>query len=385
MGLPAPCKDRALLKASFPLLPGEEATRIAGEDACTGKVQRVFLTGISGMIGSELMRFLLHSPCRVVYGLVRQSSNLENLASHKSHPRLKLVYGDVTDAFRMRELVELSMPHYIYHFAGDGAGVADNNGMRNLLEALRVSNLHRSTRFLFASSSEVYGKTAADYNGSALPETAALQPISPYGVSKLASERLATQFFIDYGVPVIAARLFVHAAPGGGEHGTLSGELPANRKSQIARQHGTLQGFCRQIALIEAGKLPPVIHHGDLALHRDITDVRDSVSAMILLAERGEPGEAYNIGSGLQYSIRDVLQLAMKEAQVEGIRLKVDPLQLRAVDEKSLTSDNRKLRRVTGWKPQPDMPKTVRDILQYWRQQVGNRGAPSGDNIPGAG
>lgn len=159
------------------------------------------------------------------------------------------------------------------------------------------------------------------------------------------------QYFADYGVPVIAARLFIHVAPGGTEH--------------IA-----LQEFCRQIALIELGKLPPVIRHGDLSTRRDMTDVRDSVPAMILLAEHGVPGEAYNIGSGLEYSIHDILRLAVKEAKVPGIRLEVDPARLRPYDEKSLLSDNRKLRRATCWTPRPGMPAIVRDVLQYWRQEA---------------
>merc|ERR1719359_2309842 len=210
------------------MMLGEKGS-VASGDACNGKVQRVFLTGITGMIGSQLMKFLLRSPCRVVYGLVRWRSNLRNMAGYLDHPRLKLVNGDITDAFRMRELVEQSMPHYIYHFAAQAInGVSftspqttlDVNvlGTLNLLEAMRANNLHASTRFLFASSSTVYGRTADDYDGMPIPESAPLQPISPYGVSKLASERLALQYFADYDVPVIAARLFIHVAPGGTEH-----------------------------------------------------------------------------------------------------------------------------------------------------------------------
>merc|ERR1719401_2948796 len=103
------------------------------------------------------------------------------------------------DAFRMRAVIEMVMPHYVYHFAAQsftGASFSspqvapDVNlvGTSNLLEALRANNLNRHTRFLLGSSSTVYGRTADDYDGVPIPETAPLQPISKSGMSKLSSE-----------------------------------------------------------------------------------------------------------------------------------------------------------------------------------------------------
>ena len=106
----------AYYSVPFPLMLHKDSWRLPGEHTCNGKVQRVFLTGVSGMVGSQVMKFLLRSPCRVVYGLVCWRSNLIHLAGYLAHPRLKLIKGDITNAFRIQEFVELSMPHYVYHF-----------------------------------------------------------------------------------------------------------------------------------------------------------------------------------------------------------------------------------------------------------------------------
>ena len=140
---------------------------------------------------------------------------------------------------------------------------------------------------------------------------------------------------------------------------------------RLLRQDPTFStsGFARQIASIEAGLQPPEISVGNLDARRDLTDVRDTVRAYRTIAERGEPGRAYNICSGHAVAIRDVLDLLIARARVP-IRVHVDPVRFRPNDVPLLLGDPRRLRDELGWRPAIPLEQTLDDILQYWRQKV---------------
>jgi len=324
---------------------------------------RVLVTGVTGMIGSFVSRELVTDPCVAVYGLIRWRSNLHNLQGILE--RMTLVYGDLSDAFRMRDLVQQILPDRIFHFGGQ----AINNvgfdspqltlqtnvlGTLNLLEAVRaVESLRPHTRILLAGSSTEYGKTGDLWDGAPIPETAPLLPVSPYGVSKASAEMLARQYFLAYGVQTVIARIFIHVAPGGTEHLAI-------------------QEFSRQVAMIERGLQDPRIRHGNLRALRDMTDVRDSAPVYVALLEKGEPGEAYNIGSNLTYSTQQLLDLIMAHSKVPVVA-EEDASRFRQYDEKVLLADISKLHRLLGWMPNPDMRSTVTDVLNYWRREVALR------------
>jgi nucleoside-diphosphate-sugar epimerase len=202
---------------------------------------------------------------------------------------------------------------------------------------------------LLAGSSTEYGRTADLWPGP-ISETAAFDPVSPYGVSKVATELIGRQYFHSFGIPVITARLFIHVGTG-------------------ATESLALQEFARQVAMIERGLLPPVIRHGNLETARDTTDVRDSAATIIKLAEIGVPGESYNVGSGISTSTSELLKMVVDQSQVK-VRTELEESRLRVYDEKKLVADNSKLRLLTGWVPNPNMNRTIRDILDYWRLTV---------------
>lgn len=319
------------------------------------------------MIGSYLARELVKDPCITVYGLVRWRSNLHNLQGLLG--RMALVYGDLADAFRIRDLVRQLLPDRIFHFGGQ----AINNvgfdspqytlqvnimGTLNLLEAVReVEGLRAHTRILLAGSSTEYGKTGDDWDGAPIPETAPLLPVSPYGVSKVSAEMLARQYFLAYGVQTVIARIFIHVAPGGTEHLAI-------------------QEFSRQVAMIEGGLQEPRLRHGNLECSRDMTDVRDSAPVFLALLERGVPGEAYNVGSNITYTTQQILDLILEQARVP-VTAEVDSSRFRRYDEKVLLADISKLVRLLGWVPKPNMRRTVVEVLDYWRREVSLRYASS--------
>ena len=129
--------------------------------------------------------------------------------------------------------------------------------------------------------------------------------------------------------------------------------------------------FCKQIAMAERGLIEPSILHGNLETERDITNSKDSSHAMILLAERGLPGEAYNVGSGRTTSIANILSIALSMAKIK-VSAKEDKSRFRTFDEKKLVANITKLQALTGWVPSPDIKDTVSEILEHWRFKINN-------------
>jgi len=333
----------------------------------------VLVTGVSGMIGSCIAKALVATGRYDVHGLVRYRSKLSNLAGYMD--KLTLHFGDITDAVRIRAVVRELQPAFIYHMAAQAInGVSYDSpeltlntnvmGTLNLLEAVKTEMSGPVTahakgkkhtpkcRLLIAGSSTEYGQTADEWDGP-LPENAPMKPVSPYGVSKVATEMLAFQYFRSFGIQSIVARFFIQVAAGGTEHLAM-------------------QEFARQIAMIERGLQKPTLLHGNLQTKRDMTDIAESAGVVVTLAEKGVPGEAYNIGSGEAYKMQDLLDMMIKQAKVK-ITPELDVSRLRVYDEKSLVVDNTKLKKVTGWTPNPNIERTIKQVLDYWRREVNER------------
>lgn len=108
---------------------------------------------------------------------------------------------------------------------------------------------------------------------------------------------------------------------------------------------------------------------GNLAAKRDFTDVRDVVKAYVKLIKRGVSGETYNMGSGHAVEIRKILDMIISMSKKE-IRVEIDPNKIRPVDVPIIEADIAKLHELTGWEPQIELAQTIKDTLDYWREQV---------------
>jgi GDP-4-dehydro-6-deoxy-D-mannose reductase len=322
-------------------------------------MKRVLITGITGFAGSHLAEyFLAERPEVEVYGTYRWRSRRENIEGIES--KLRLLECDLADAVAVRRALEESRPDAIFHLAAQSfvpaswtaplQTLADNvAGQANIFEAVRSLSLDPAIQI--ACSSEEYGLVLPDE--VPIKETNPLRPLSPYAVSKVTQDFLAYQYFMSYGIRAVRTRGFNHTGPRRGEVFVTS-------------------NFSKQVASIEAGIQDPVIRVGNLDAVRDFTDVRDMVRGYVLAAEKGKPGEVYNLASGNAITIRAMLDKLISMAKVE-VKVETDPARLRPSDVEVLIGDASKFRADTGWEPKIPFDKTLRDLLDYWRERVARR------------
>jgi len=248
-------------------------------------------------------------------------------------------------------------PDCVLHLAGltsvsdsftDAEGYFDVNvhGTWNLLRALRDGGF--SGRMLFVSSGDCYGAVGPEH----LPihEAEPLRPRNPYAVSKVAAEALCYQWSQSAPFDVVIARPFNHVGPG-----------------QDVRF--AVASFARQVALIVARRAPPSIVTGNLDVTRDLTDVRDVVVAYFALLESGVNGRAYNVGSGRETSMADVLATLIDLAGVD-TDVQRDPARMRADEQRRAVADVRSIERDTGWSATTPLTTTLADTLADWKERI---------------
>jgi GDP-4-dehydro-6-deoxy-D-mannose reductase len=275
--------------------------------------------------------------------------------------RIQWKFASLPDGFDIRsdelpDVVAEAQPDAVLHLAAL-TSVADSfrepeqffdvnfNGTWNLLRALRSAAF--AGRVLFVSSGDCYGEVTAAH----LPvsETHPLRPRSPYAVSKVAAEALCHQWAQTEGLDIVLTRSFNHLGPG------------QDPRFAIA-------GFARQVTMIRNGTSPARILTGDLDVTRDLTDVRDVVMAYLALLDSGKAGEAYNVGSGREVRIGDVLDELLAIAGVTAEKVP-DPMRTRAGEQRRAVADVRKIESETGWRATTPLSRTLGDMLDDWTRR----------------
>jgi GDP-4-dehydro-6-deoxy-D-mannose reductase len=317
--------------------------------------ERALITGITGFTGSHLAELLLDKGLEV-FGITRWRSKTENIEHIMDH--LKLRHAEMRDEHSLYEAVKEVEPHFIFHLAAQSfvptswiapsdTMVTNAVGTLNLFEAVRKVDIDPTIQI--AGSSEEYGLVLPDE--VPIKETNPLRPLSPYGVSKVAADKLGFQYHKSYGMKIVVTRSFNHTGPRRGEVFVTS-------------------NFAKQIVEIEKGVRKPEIWVGNLEAQRDFSDVRDVVKAYWLAATKCDFGDVYNICSGTPRVIKDVLDLLLKKSNVKDIKLENDPLRMRPSDVMVLHGDCTKIMEKTGWKPEIPFDKTMNDLMDYWRERV---------------
>ena len=317
-------------------------------------MSKIFITGITGFVGSHLAELLL-SKGHKVYGILRWRSKTENIDHFKD--KLEMFNADIRDSNSIQKVFRETDPDYCFHLAAQSfvleswssplETISTNVlGTVRVLEAVRL--LSPNCMVVIAGTSEEYGLVHPEE--TPIKETNPLRPISPYGVSKVAVDNLGYLYYMSYKMRVVVTRAFNHSGPRRGEVFSTS-------------------DFAKQIAEIETGKRKPVLHVGNLEALRDWTDVRDMVKAYWLAATECKAGEVYNICSGKAWTIRQMLEILLSYTNVQ-IEIQQDEDRMRPSDVPILLGNCDKFKQITKWKQEIPFEQTLLDLLNYWRNKV---------------
>jgi GDPmannose 4,6-dehydratase len=205
------------------------------------------------------------------------------------------------------------------------------------------------------ASSEVFGRVPEEK--IPINEDCTFHPASPYAISKVGADLIGRYYAEAYNMTIMTTRMFTHTGP---------------RRGDVFAE----STFAKQIAMIEAGHIPPVVKVGNLDSLRTLADVRDAVRAYYMLVTINPvAGEYYNIGGTHTCKVGEILEMLLSLSTVKNISVVADPARLRPIDADLQVPDTAKFKAHTGWEPEIPFEKTMRDLLDYWREKIKRSGA----------
>ena len=331
------------------------------------------ITGITGQDGSYLAEFLLEKGY-VVHGIKRRASSFNTARidhlyhdPHEDGIRFFLHHGDLTDSSNLVRLIQKIQPDEIYNLAAmshvavsfespEYTADVDAIGPLRMLEAIRILGLEKKTKFYQASTSELYGLVQE----TPQKETTPFYPRSPYAVAKLYAYWITVNYREAYGMYACNGILFNHESP-------VRGENFVTRK------------ITRALARIKLG-LQEHLYLGNLNALRDWGHAKDYVEMQWLMLQQEQP-EDFVIATGVQYSVRDFVNIATKELGIamrwegEGLSEKgyddtgkcivsVDPRYFRPTEVETLLGDPSKAKAKLGWEPKITFGELVKEMVR---------------------
>lgn len=311
------------------------------------KLNRAFVTGAEGFIGSHLVRFLAAEGWDVT-GTCRLPGDMPGAAPEG----LCYVQCDLSNGQRVTQLMTDLQPTHVFHLGAqslptrsweDPVETFQSNIMGSLYLFEAARHMKVTPNVVSACSSAEYGHVPE----SAIPVTEdyPLRPLHPYGISKVCLDLLAREYFLDYQIPAVNIRLFNTTGAG------KTGDAPSD--------------FVRQVVRIRKGLQEPVVEVGNLETERAFLDVFDTVRGFYLAAMKGKPGEAYNLCADKTYRMSSILHTAMR---ISGVEAEIRPVErlMRPSDEKVIFGKTAKFRTDTGWAVTRTLEDTLSAMLEYW-------------------
>ena len=324
---------------------------------------RVLITGVSGMVGSHLVDYLLEETDWELWGMVRWRSsqvNIEHLFSESNKQgRLNFIDGDLTDQSSLLRVLQKCNPDYIFHLAAQSYPTTsftspqqtfytNINGTLKILDSIRLLQLDPIIHI--CSSSEVYGRVSKE--DLPITENSPFKPASPYSISKVGADLLSKFYFEAYGMKTLTTRMFSHTGP---------------RRGEVFAE----SSFAKQIAMAEIGAQPPKVRVGNLNSLRTWADVRDAVRAYYMLVTINPVfGETYNIGGQNVATVGEMLNKLISFSTLSNIEIEEVADRIRPLDADLQIPDTKKFSEHTGWAPRISFDKTLQDLLDYWRVRV---------------
>ena len=318
---------------------------------------KVLVTGAGGMVGSHMVE-LLHDQGHDVLGTYyKPTTDIMEI-----DPSIRMEECDVRYYQAVQRVISKFQPDQIYHLAAQSyptvswthpqATMETNiNGTINVYEAVkfvRKTSPDYDPIVVVACSSAEYGQTLNELEDPYVKETAELKPLHPYGCSKVGQDLLSFQYFMNDNIRCIRVRIF--------------------NSTGTRKVNDVTSDFTKRAILAERSGIFE-LRVGNLETRRAIMDQRDLVNGLMLLAERGQDGEVYNLSSEHCYQMKDIV--AMIEEQIgQKFTIKIDPKLLRPTDEKIIIGNVDKLKRDTGWSQKIEMKRTIADMLDYWRKTL---------------
>jgi GDPmannose 4,6-dehydratase len=336
--------------------------------------KKALITGITGQDGAYLAELLL-SKGYEVHGIRRRASlfNTDRIDHlyHDPHDKgcdLTLHYGDITDSSSLIRIVEQVQPDEVYNLAAQShvavsfeapeyTANSDALGALRILEAIRIAGLEKKARFYQASTSELYGLVQE----TPQKETTPFYPRSPYAVAKIYAYWITVNYREAYGMYACNGILFNHESP-------IRGETFVTRK------------ITRALARIKLG-LKDCLYLGNISALRDWGHARDYVQMQWLMLQQEKP-EDFVIATGEQHSVREFVELAAREIDIE-IRwegkdidekgydvatgkciVSVDPIYFRPAEVETLLGDPSKAKEKLGWTPTTTFYELVQEMMR---------------------
>lgn len=308
-------------------------------------MKKVLIFGAGGFVGPYLAQeFLDEGYC--VYGS-------DIIKGERLQKEVEFYQADLLHADAVRHIIHQLQPDIIINLAaissvGQSWSIPQLTievnivGTLNILEA--VKTMEKMPKILLIGSSEEY-----DISDKPINELTVLKANNPYGISKVAQERFANIYKVQYGMQIYHVRAFNHTGVG-------------------QKDSFVLASFCKQAAEIEKSGKPGVIKVGNLLARRDFGHVKDLMRAYRLIVESPYCDTVYNVGSGKAHSLREMLNYIISLCS-QPIKIEVDPARVRPIDNPVICCDNSKIKAELGWEPQYKVFDALKEMFEYYLTQ----------------
>jgi len=311
---------------------------------------KAWVTGAGGFMGVHLVNYFIEKNYNVLATYYNPTTDINGI-----NKKAVIKECDIRDREKVFSFMREFMPNKIFHLAAQSYPTVswenpwytlESNviGTINIFEA--VKHFNKKCKILNAGSSGEYGYVSEEE--IPIHEDRILKPLHPYGVSKVAQELLAYQYFQNFKIPSITIRIFNTTGP--------------------RKVNDVCSDFTKRLIEIEKDiNKEKKLRVGNLKTKRAITDVRDVIKAFDLALEKATIGETYNVSGEKVYEINEIVNILRNLVNFD-FQIWQDPFLIRTTDEPIIFGDSSKFKRETSWKQEIALEKTLRDMLDYWRE-----------------